>query len=136
LSFIQGQVAFFTRPLMTQPIKTSVSAGLFLGVVLLLSGCGDNSNKSAGATNSSGSVATAPADYLGAVTRGEQSAIKVVDTAQLRQAVQMFNVDHGRNPKDLDELVKEKYIPVMPPVPHGTKLSYDPATGEVRVVKE
>lgn len=104
--------------------------------LLLVTGCGDSSSNSSSGTNTSGSVATAPADYLSAVTRGEQTAVKVVDVAQLKQAVQMFNVDHGRNPKDLNELVTEKYIPVMPPVPHGSKLDYDATSGNVRMVKE
>jgi hypothetical protein len=112
-----------------------LGAGAMVIVASLVSGCGDNSSKpSSGSTNSASGAGSGT--YLGAITRGEQSAVKVVDTAQLKQAVQMFNVDHGRNPKDLDELVKEKYVPVMPPVPNGTRLDYDPASGEVRVVRQ
>ena len=48
----------------------------------------------------------------------------------------MFNVEHGRNPKDLNELVEEKLIPRIPDVPRGMKLDYDAAAGKVKVVKQ
>jgi hypothetical protein len=48
----------------------------------------------------------------------------------------MFNVDHGRYPKDLSELVQEKLISKIPDAPYGMKLDYDPATGTVKVVNE
>src|SRR5207253_1762327 len=85
-------------------MKTAI---LFLAASgFLVSGCGDKSGASASGTNaSSGSStpATAPADYVGALGKGQRNAIKTVDTASLNQAIQMFNVDKGRNPKDLNE---------------------------------
>ena|SRR5436309_16140970 len=111
----------------------SCSAGLFL------LGCGQESKAPAPATNaptSSGSPLTAPVDYLGALGKGQQRAVKVVDTAQVNQAIQLFNVDHGRNPKDLNELVQEKYLPQIPPAPYGMKLVYDANSGKVSVVKQ
>ena len=48
----------------------------------------------------------------------------------------MFNVEKGRNPKDLDELVTEKYLPKLPAAPYGMKLVYDAAAGKVKVVKQ
>src|SRR5258708_16449912 len=108
---------------------------------LFLLGCGNSdSNKSgAQATNaasSRGSLATAPVDYLNAAVKAEQSAIKTVDTSSLNKAIDQFNVEKGRYPKDLDELVAEKYVPQLPPVPYGYKLSYDAAAGRVAVVKQ
>ncbi len=79
---------------------------------------------------------SAPADYLGALGKGQQSALKTVDTSRINQAVQFYNADHGRNPADLDELVKEKYLPQIPPAPYGTKLVYDAQSGTVKVVKQ
>src|SRR2546421_12824056 len=104
---------------------------------LLLVGCGEKSNQpTAGTTNStSGSVLTAPVDYLRAAGKAQQSAVKTVDTASLNQAIQLFNVEKGRNPKDLDELVREKFIPQIPAAPYGTKLVYDAGAGKVSVVK-
>ena len=106
----------------------------------LLLGCGEKSDKPAtGATNAAsggGSPLTAPVDYLRAVGKAQQSAVKTVDTASLNQAIQLFNVEKGRNPKDLDELVREKFIPQIPAAPYGTKLVYDAGAGKVSVVKE
>src|SRR6266705_2539741 len=106
--------------------------------VWLIAGCGDKSSSGAGtnATSSGGSIATAPADYLNAAVKGQQKAVKVVDTASLNKAIQLFNVEKGRYPKDLNELVQEKFIPQIPDVPYGTKLVYDAASGKVSVVKE
>jgi hypothetical protein len=87
------------------------------------------------ATTNNGSLATAPVDYLGTVTRAEQSAIKSVDLSVVNDAIRRFQVEVGRYPRDLEELVTEKYIPRIPPVPYGTKLDYDPSVGEVKVVQ-
>jgi len=112
----------------------------FLGALcLLLVGCGEKSDKTVSATNGAAggtSPLNAPADYLGAMGKAKQNAVKTADTAQLNQAVQMFNTEHGRNPKDLNELVEEKYIPRIPDAPFGMKLQYDPASGRVSVVKQ
>ncbi len=107
---------------------------------LLLLGCDQKSPSSGtGATNASssgGSVLTAPVDYLKAAGKAQQSAVKTVDTASLNQAIQLFNVEKGRNPRDLNELVQEKFIPQIPATPSGTKLVYDSVAGKVSVVKE
>src|SRR6266704_2432606 len=119
-------------------MKTPIFLGVCAG--LLLCGCGQSSDQSAaGATNapsSGGSVLTAPVDYLRAAGNAQKSAVKTVDTASLNQAIQLFNVEKGRNPKDLNELVQEKFIPQIPAAPYGTKLVYDPVAGKVSVVKE
>jgi len=49
---------------------------------LLLIGCGEKSDKPSASTNaaSGGSVLTAPVDYLGSITKGQQNAVKTVDT--------------------------------------------------------
>jgi len=119
-------------------MKSACFLWTFAGLVLV--GCGDNANQpaasSTNAASSGGSVLTAPVDYLRAAGKAQQSAIKTIDTASLNQAIQMFNVQKGRNPKDLNELVQEKFIPQLPPVPAGSKLSYDPDSGQVSVVKQ
>ncbi len=106
---------------------------------LALAGCGDNSSKPAGGTNaaaSSGNPVTAPVDYLSAIAKGKQTAVKTVDITSLEKAVELFGADKGRNPKDLDELVKEKYISKLPDAPYGMKLSYDANSGRVQVVPQ
>lgn len=105
---------------------------------LLLAGCGDKSNSTAQTTNgiTAGNPLTAPVDYLDAAGKAKQSAVKTVDVTSLNKAIQMFNVDQGRFPKDLNELVAEKYIPRIPDAPYGMKLEYDAKAGKVKVVKQ
>ncbi|MBI2925287.1 MAG: hypothetical protein HYY24_06230 [Verrucomicrobia bacterium] len=107
---------------------------------LALSGCGKKDQAAAPKpTNSpaaTGNPITAPVDYLGAVSKGQKSAIKTIDTASLNQAIRLFQVEEGRFPKDLNELVTEKYLPALPAAPYGMKIVYDPALGEVKVVRQ
>jgi hypothetical protein len=105
---------------------------------LLLAGCGEKSNPSAPTTNAAtgGNPLTAPVDYLDAAAKAKQSAVKTVDVTSLNKAIEMFNVDNGRFPKDLDELVAEKYMPKIPAAPYGTRLEYDATAGKVKVVKQ
>jgi len=106
----------------------------------LFLGCGQKTDQSsAGTTNATGggsSPLTAPVDYLRAAGKAQQSAVKTVYTASLNQAIQLFNVEKGRNPKDLNELVEQKFIPQIPAAPYGTKIVYDAQSGKVSVVKQ
>ena len=118
-----------------------IRSWLALAPLLLLAGCGDNSSKPAApaGTNTAsadGSPLNAPADYLRGLASGKQSAVKTVDTTALDKAIQLFGVDHGRNPKDLNELVEQKYIPRVPDAPYGMKLVYDADAGTVKVVPQ
>lgn len=109
-----------------------------LAAALLVVGCNDSSQTaSTSSTNaSSGSPVTAPVDYLNSMAKGKQDAEKTIDTSAVNRAIQMFGVDHGRNPNDLNELVQGKYIPKIPDAPYGTKLVYDATTGTVTVQKQ
>ncbi len=110
-----------------------------LAASLLLAGCGGSSDTSATSTNTTGSAsspAEAPAGYLGAITKAQQNVVKTVDTVSLNQAIQLFSVDKGRYPKDLNELVQEKYVSQVPAAPYGSKIVYDAEAGKVKVVKE
>lgn len=110
-----------------------------LAALVLAAGCGEKSSSPEQKTNaaaSGGSVVTAPVDYLNAVAKGQQDAVKTIDTTSITKAIELFQVDKGRNPKDLNELVQEKFLAKIPDTPYGTKLDYDPATGQVRIVKQ
>ena len=107
-------------------MKNVLLASMVLGLVVI--GCGKSSDAP--------SVATAPTDYLKSVTDAKHSADKTVDTASLAKAVDMFNVQEGRFPKDLNELVTKKIIPQIPTPPVGMKIEYDAKTGTVKVVKQ
>ena len=120
---------------MNKPVLFTLASLL----VVVFSGCSQKSDSPSGSTNaasSGGNPVTAPVDYLGAIAKAQQQAVKTVDTASLDRAIQMFGVEHGRNPKDLNELVQEKYLPKIPEPPYGTKLVYDANAGTVRVEKQ
>mgnify|MGYP002260746083 CR=1 FL=1 len=83
-----------------------------------------------------GNPLTAPVDYLAAVGKGKIQAEKTLDTVGLNQAIQMFNVQEDRYPKDLNELVSKKYLRVLPEPPYGMQIVYDQKTGTAKVVKK
>jgi hypothetical protein len=115
---------------------------LAAAVVLAITGCGDSTTSkktSSGNTNAaadSASPLTAPVDYLDAINKGQRSAERTVDTASLTKAIELFHIENGRFPKDLNELVTEKFLPQIPTPPRGMKISYDAATGKVKVVPQ
>lgn len=118
-------------------------AFLLLALTLAAAGCDKQSGSTPSSTNSAstnassgGSVVTAPVDYLGALGRAQQSATKTIDVTSVDKAIQLFQADKGRNPKDLDELVQEKFLTQVPTPPYGTRLDYNPTTGQVKVVKQ
>jgi hypothetical protein len=114
----------------------------WVAAALLLSACNQKSDAPAptASTNATGAASSsplnAPAGYLGALAKGQQTAVKTVDTASLDKAIQLFSVENGRNPKDLNELVEQKFIPKIPETPFGTKLVYDAAAGTVKIVNQ
>jgi hypothetical protein len=107
-----------------------------------LTGCG-NSSSSTGpaATNTpvtnfaNGNPVTVLPDYIGVVGQAQKYSVKQIDLAQLNQAIQQFNAAEGRYPKDLQELIPN-YLAKVPQVPAGYQISYDPATGKVKVVQQ
>ncbi len=110
-----------------------------LATGLVLTACSQKSDAPVASTNTpsaGSSPIDAPAGYLGALAKSQQAAIKTIDTTSLDQAIQLFSVENGRNPKDLNELVEKKFIGKIPEAPFGTKLVYDPAAGTVKVVKQ
>ncbi|MGA2540502.1 MAG: hypothetical protein ABSG78_02940 [Verrucomicrobiota bacterium] len=103
---------------------------------LVLTGCGKNEKSSTTTTtvttvNNTPPPAPAGNGYLGTMVKAQQSAVKTVDLTSLNEEVQLFNVQEGRLPKDLDELVSKQYIGKLPPAPVGMKLVYDPVQGKV-----
>lgn len=111
---------------------------LLASLTVLAAGCNDKSGSSTQSTNTSAvsEVVNAPADYVGGLAKSKQNAAKTADIASISQAIRMFQVDKGRFPKDLNELVQENYLKQIPAAPYGTKLDYDPNTGEVKVVSQ
>jgi hypothetical protein len=54
----------------------------------------------------------------------------------LNENLNLFNVQEGRYPNDLNELVTKKYLPYIPDPPAGMKLVYDAAQGKVSVAPQ
>ena len=114
-------------------MKIPVYLSILLAVAFL-TGCGKDSSKPA--QTGAGGPLDNRGDYLSTLAKGQISAVKTVDTAALNQAIQMFNVQEGRFPKDLDELVKSKLIGEVPAAPAGMKIVYDSTAGQVKVVPQ
>jgi hypothetical protein len=121
------------------PMKPAIcGAGVLLALAFAFTGCdsgsGDRSKDPTTNEASSGNPLTAPADYLGAAAKAKKVSEKTIDLVSVDQAVQLFYAGEGRFPKDLNELVTEKYLPQVPVPPHGMKLNYNPANGKVSIV--
>ena len=115
---------------MHKPLLSLALAGL------ALAGC----KKEAPAPKPANSVGenpiTAPVDYLGAVSKAKQSAVKTISTVSLDHAIKMFFGQEGRYPKSLDELVSSGTLDKLPVAPQGMKYTYDASTGQVKVVPQ
>ncbi len=103
---------------------------LYLGLGLLLAGC----DKPASQAKPGENPLNAPADYAGAVLKGQQAAKKTIGAASLDQAIKNFYAEENRYPNSLDELVSKGTLPNLPTLPAGMMFDYDPATGTVKVV--
>ena len=123
----------------------SCLAATFVAVALV--GCGKKEEAKEPATtpqsfnaaisnNSSGSALSAPVDYLGAVAKGQQTAVKSIDVSVLKQAIMLFHEAEDRYPTDLNELVKLGHLRELPKAPYGIRLDYDPKTGTVKAVTQ
>jgi hypothetical protein len=104
----------------------------YQGLILLIAGmmaggCG----KEQGAA-----PASAPSGYVGALAKGQQTAVKTIDVTSLNQDIQLFNAQEGRNPNDLNELVTQHYIGHLPDPPAGMKFIYDAGQGKVSVAAQ
>ena len=111
---------------------------IYVAGALVIAGCGKEEPQAPAAHPPPAQDAAMPNrdGYLGTVVHGQQVAVKAIDTASLNQEVQLFNVQEGRFPKDLNELVAKQYIGKLPDAPAGMKLNYDAASGKVTVVPQ
>jgi hypothetical protein len=75
------------------------------------------------------------AGYVKSLGEAKKAADKTIDVSYLNQAVQMFNVQEGRYPKTLQELVPN-YVAKIPDAPLGSKIVYDANNGTVKVVPQ
>lgn len=107
-------------------------AALVVGV-----SCGKSKENEGTSTNAaSGNPLTAPVDYLGAAAKAKRASEKTIEAASINQAISLFHASEGRFPKDLNELVTERYLPKVPEAPYGMKVVYDATRGQVQIVPE
>jgi hypothetical protein len=100
-----------------------------------MTGCGDKSGSSPQPTNAVNVATNGYAGYVKSLGEAQKTAGKTIDVSYLNQAVQMFNVQEGRFPKTLQELVPN-YVAKLPVAPLGSKIVYDANTGTVKVVPQ
>ncbi len=101
----------------------------------LLVGCGQSDPAAKPAESQVGqNPVDAPTDYLKTVAKAKKTAESSVDTTSLNSAISMFQVEQGRNPKDLNELVTSGTMKALPAPPYNMKFEYDAAKGTVKVV--
>lgn len=85
------------------------------------------------APTNTGSVLTAPVDYVAGTVHAGTVARERMDLIVLQKAIEAFQQEEGRNPESLDELLQKSFLKVMPPPPPGQKFDYDAATGHVQM---
>ena len=103
--------------------------------LLFACGCGHSEKSNAVAANQPEVVQNpieAPAEYIGVLGKAEQQAVRTADLATLTKAIQIFEAQEDRYPRDLKELVEKEYLAKLPVLPPSTVFSYDPKTGAVR----
>ena len=106
----------------------------FISIVAaaLLAGCGD---KSGSGTQGANSATNGFGGYVKSLGEAQKAADKTIDVSYINQAIQLFNAQEGRYPKNLQELVPA-YVAKIPDAPFGYKIVYDTASATVKVVKE
>ena len=112
---------------------------VFVATGLAMTGCGKKSDSpkppTTNTTSEVGNPLTAPVDYLGAINRAQKVAVKTIDIASTRKALDLFYAQEDRYPKDLDELIARHYLPELPKLPRGMVYDYDSKTGSLTVLK-
>ncbi len=114
---------------------------ILLAAGMFLAGCGKSNSGSpppgtnTAQTTNTAEVAKPSGGYLGTLMQADKSMVKTIDVTYLNEAVQLFNTQEGRLPKDLNELVPN-YVGKLPTPPYGYRINYDPASGVVTVVQQ
>ena len=116
-------------------MKTACSLFALLAGASLLAGCGDSSKPSAAPAAAAQPAPSSAMNYAQTLVNSKKVADKTIDVTALNAALQLFNVQEGRYPKTLAELVPN-YIGKLPEAPLGYKITYDAAKGEVKAVKQ
>ena len=116
-------------------MKGIYSISIFIATAALLAGCGGKSNSTAQGTNTVNTATNGLGGYVKSLAGAQKAANKTIDVSFIGQAIQLFNVQEGRYPTNLQELVPN-YVAKIPAVPAGYKIVYDPTNGTVKVAQQ
>jgi hypothetical protein len=108
---------------------------LAVASVQLLAGCGGKSDSAPQGTNTVSTATNGFGGYVKSLGEAQKTASKTIDVTSINKALELFNVQEGRYPKNLQELVPN-YVAKIPEAPLGSKIVYDPASGTVKVVQQ
>ncbi len=115
---------------------------ILVAMGLAMTGCGKKAETpqkppatNAPSTSETSSSSGSSLDYLGAINRAQKVAVKTIDLASIKKAIELFNAQEERFPKDLNELVTTHYLQELPKLPRGMVYNYDPKTGNIQVLK-
>lgn len=105
-----------------------------IAAAVLLAGCrGKSDSPAPQGTNTVSTATNGFGGYVKSLGEAQKSADKTIDVTSINKALELFNVQEGRFPKTLQELVPA-YMPKIPDAPLGSKLVYDATAGTVKVV--
>ena len=116
-------------------MKGVQSIVISIATAALLVGCSGKSDSTAQGTNTVNKATNGFAGYVKTLSDDQKTANKTIDVTSINKALELFNVQEGRYPKSLQELVPG-YIPKIPEAPAGSKIVYDSANGTVKVVQQ
>ena len=106
-----------------------------IAAAVLLAGCGGETGSTPQATNTVSTATNGFGGYVKSLGEAQKAASKTIDVSYINQALQLFNVQEGRYPKNLQELVPN-YVAKIPDAPLGSKIVYDANSGTVKVVQQ
>ncbi|HOK56060.1 MAG TPA: hypothetical protein PKV21_03035 [bacterium] len=105
-----------------------ISAISVIIVLVFISGCGKKKEEELTPLN-------APLKYGEVMSKTMKKAKAMDGVIYLKNKINTFQIQEGRYPYSLDELVEKGYIKKeeMPKPPEGMKFVYNPKTGEITV---
>ena len=74
--------------------------------------------------------------YVRGTLGAGQKAQETVGLMAINKAVNMYQLQHGKNPASLQELNQQGFLIPMPKPPPGKRFTYDPATGQAGIAKQ
>jgi hypothetical protein len=72
--------------------------------------------------------------YVRGVLGAGNQAQGTVGVTSVNKAIEMYHLQHNKNPPSLDALVSEGFLPQKPKAPPGKKFEYDATAGTARLV--